>query len=73
MAWHDMPIKEVLSKLGSSEKGLNESEVHARTKKYGKNVLRKYRGVSKFKILMRQFNSLLIYILIVAAIVSGLK
>ena len=71
MTWHEMPVKEVLRRLDSSEQGLSEFEVQQRSKKYGKNVLRKYVGVSKFRILARQFNSLLIYILIVATGVSA--
>ncbi|MAH46681.1 ATPase [Candidatus Pacearchaeota archaeon] len=70
MALHDMPTKEVLSKLRSSESGLDEGEVQQRERKYGKNVLREFRKVSKFRILLRQFNSLLIYILILAAVIS---
>ena len=61
----------VLKKLGSSENGLSGEEVQKRFARFGKNVLRKYRGKSRLRVLLGQFNSLLIYILIVAAVVSG--
>ena len=63
--------EEVLKKVGSSEKGLSEVEVQKRFGEYGKNVLRKYRTKSKLMLFLGQFNSLLIYILILAAVVSG--
>ena len=62
----------VLKNLKSSESGLSEAEVQKRFSKYGKNILRKFKGKSKFRILLGQFNSLLIYILILAAVVSAL-
>jgi len=65
------PPEGVLKKLGSSEKGLSEGEVQKRFAKYGKNVLRKYKTKSKLMLFLGQFNSLLIYILIAAAIISG--
>jgi len=71
MGWHTKSTKEVLKNLKSSEDGLSGAEVQKRFGKYGKNVLRKYRRRSRFGILVRQFNSLLVYILIVAAVLSG--
>ena len=70
MDWHSLQQKEVLKKLGSSEKGLAEVNVQKRFGKYGKNIIRKFKTKSKFKILLRQFNSLLVYILIIAIIIS---
>jgi len=71
MSWHDRSLDGVLKDLGSSEKGLNEAEVQKRFGKFGKNVLRKYRRKSRLRVLLGQFNSLLIWILIVAAVVSA--
>jgi Ca2+-transporting ATPase len=72
MDWHIGSSDEVLKSLKSSGDGLSEGEVQKRFGKYGKNVLRKYKEKSKFRIFLRQFNSLLVYILIVAAAASGL-
>ena len=70
MSWHSQEKSDVLKSLKSSKNGLTEKEVQKRFLEYGKNTLRKHKGKSKFKVLLSQFNSLLIYILIAAAIVS---
>jgi P-type Ca2+ transporter type 2C len=72
MDWHVQSSDAVLKKLRSSEKGLSEGEVQKRFAEYGKNIIRKYKTKSKFVLLLEQFNSLLIYILIAAAVVSGI-
>lgn len=71
MSWHTRSPKEVLKDLKSSENGLSDEEVQKRFAKYGKNVLRKYKRKSRLRVLLGQFNSLLIWILVVAAIVSA--
>ncbi|MBU2576303.1 MAG: HAD-IC family P-type ATPase [Nanoarchaeota archaeon] len=70
MDWHAHSSESVLKGLKSSEKGLTEAEVQKRFAKYGKNVLRKFKTKSKFMIFLGQFNSLLVYILILVAIIS---
>ncbi len=70
MDWHAESPKEVLKNLKSSREGLDESEVQNRFAKYGKNVLRKHDGRSKFGIFVDQFKSLLVLILILAIAVS---
>ena len=70
MNWHSLEKEDVLKNLKSSKKGLSEKEVQDRLVEYGKNTLRKHKGKSKFRVLISQFNSLLIYILIAAAVVS---
>lgn len=72
MSWHSLSSEEVLKNLKSSEDGLTSKEAEERLVSYGKNVLRKHRGRSKLKVLLGQFNSLLIYILIIAAVLSFL-
>jgi len=71
MDWHAHSPESVLKELKSSENGLTEAEVQKRFAKYGKNVLRKFKTKSKFMIFLGQFNSLLVYILILAAAVSA--
>ena len=70
MNWHAEEKEVVLQNLKSSKKGLSEKEVQDRLTQYGKNTLRKHKGKSKLKVLINQFNSLLIYILIGAAVIS---
>ena len=70
MDWHALNLKEVYKNLGSSEKGLTEQEADKRLKKYGKNNIREFKQKSRLKLLLAQFNSFLIYILILAALIS---
>jgi len=63
-------LESVLKELKSSEGGLSEREVQKRFAKYGKNVLREYKTKSKSMLFLGQFNSLLVYILILATVVS---
>lgn len=72
MDWHKFVSKDVMKKLGSSFDGLSEGEVQKRFGKFGKNILREYKGRGLFRVLLDQFNSLLVWVLIVAAVVSGL-
>lgn len=65
-----MSSESVLKELKSSKKGLSEGEVQKRFAKYGKNVLREVKTKSKFMIFLGQFNSLLVYILIFAVVIS---
>ncbi len=71
MNWHSMSVEEVLKNLGSSRNGLKEAEVQKRFAKFGKNVLRGHRKKSLLKVFLSQFNSLLVWVLIIAAAVSG--
>ncbi|MBT7102662.1 HAD-IC family P-type ATPase [archaeon] len=72
MDWHAAAPEVVLKRLKSSEKGLTEDGVQKKFAEYGKNVIRKFKRKSKLMVFLGQFNSLLVYILILAAIVSGL-
>ena len=70
MTWYTMDAKEVLENLGSSQEGLTESEVSERLEKYGYNKLAEEEKISRVKILLHQFTSPLIYILLIAAVVT---
>jgi len=70
MKWYQLDEKEVLRKLETSEEGLSDSEAKKRFEKYGPNRLPKAEAISRLKIILHQFASPLIYILIVAAIVT---
>ncbi len=71
MDWHALSSKEVVSSLKTnSEKGLDELQAKKRIVKYGKNEIREIRKKNLALIFLRQFKSLLVYVLLVAAIVS---
>src|SRR3989344_7400913 len=65
-----MDAKEVLSALQTNFSGLNNEEVEARLKVFGSNTIKEYSKSSKIKIALRQFQSLLIIILVIAGAVT---
>ncbi len=67
--WHALDSEETLSRLDSSTQGLTNEEVQKRQKKYGLNKL-PVKKTSLFKIFFSQFKNPIIYVLIVAAIIS---
>ena len=73
-SWHAMPIDQVLTQTGSSLIGLDPSEAIERLQLYGTNTLsegRRTPGIIRF---LAQFQSPLIYILLVASAISyGLR
>ncbi len=70
MNWYQLPVKEVIQKLGTSEKGLTDKEAKQRLSQHGLNKLAEEEKINKFKILLHQFTSPLIYILLVAGVVT---
>ena len=68
--WHAKEARKVFSEIGSSEKGLKKEEAAKRLEEYGKNEFVKKKKVSGILKFLKQFNSPLIYILFVAAIIS---
>ncbi|MFW5991417.1 MAG: cation-translocating P-type ATPase [Candidatus Nanoarchaeia archaeon] len=67
--WHLRTVDEVYSEVNTSSSGLTEHEAKKRLKE-GKNVLELERGTKWYHILAGKINSLLIYILFAAGIIS---
>ncbi len=66
-AWHMLPDSEVARLLEVSPKaGLSASEAKRRQQKFGKNVLEQSRGRSAWSILVAQFASLMVGLLLTA-------
>lgn len=65
-----MDESEVLGVLKANLSGLNEEEAAARLKMFGPNVIEEHRRFSKLEIALRQFQNLLVVILIVAGIIT---
>ncbi|TQE10794.1 hypothetical protein C1H46_003697 [Malus baccata] len=64
-------VTEVLDFFGvDPKKGLNDSQVAQHARLYGKNVLPEEKRASFWKLVLKQFDDLLVKILIVAALVS---
>ncbi|TSC95961.1 MAG: Ca2+-transporting ATPase [Parcubacteria group bacterium Athens1014_10] len=70
--WHNLNAKDVLEILETSEKGLTEEEVKERRKRFGFNKLPEKKPLSKTVIFLSQFKSPLVYILLIAVIISFL-
>jgi Ca2+-transporting ATPase len=67
--FHLMDIKEVLDVYQTSLNGLTSDEANIRLQKFGKNIIEEKKQ-SIFFLFFKQFNSILIYILLIASIIS---
>lgn len=70
--FHTKSAQETLQHLECSSEGLSTDEAAKRTQLYGKNVLQQAKKRGVFAIFAQQFKSPIIYILVVAAVVSFL-
>jgi len=67
---HTLPADEVLKMLDSSKEGLSQEEAARRRKEYGANAVKHKVNLSWLVILWHQFNNALVWILLVAALLS---
>jgi len=67
---HKTEIKDVFKELTATEKGLSNSQAEERLHKYGLNELKAEEGVRPLKILLEQFYSPLVWILLSAFAIS---
>ena len=67
---HSKTVQEVLKELKTSSAGVSDEESQERLKQYGLNELKESKKISPWKIFFQQFNSIVIYILIAAVIIS---
>jgi Ca2+-transporting ATPase len=71
-SWHTMTINALATQLGTDViRGLSSQEAAGRLEQTGPNELRKGEAISPLSILLSQFRSLVIWVLIGAAIVSA--
>ena len=72
MEWFGKEVPEVVAELGTdAENGLSQREAAQRLAKYGPNQLVERGGRKAWRILLDQFTSLMVLLLIGAALVSG--
>lgn len=70
--WHQSSAEEVLAIFSVSSRGLSSTEAADRLDKFGPNTLTETKRIRPFAIFLAQFKSVIIWILIGAAIVSGI-
>ena len=68
--WYQMSVDQIFEVLESSSTGLTTSEAKTRLEEYGYNEL-KFKKISPFVRFLLQFHHPLIYVLLVAALVTG--
>ncbi|MFH1582408.1 MAG: HAD-IC family P-type ATPase [bacterium] len=69
--WHNLSVEEIAKLLGANlEKGLSDKEVYSIRGKIGENKLPEEKPVSKWKLLLEQFQNPLIFILLLAGITT---
>jgi len=71
-AWHSQDSQQCVRLMASSEQGLSDDAVIEHRQQYGFNRLPVAKPVSPLKRLLRQFNSVLIIVLMLAATVTAL-
>ena len=71
-AWHSLPPETVLAELECSPDGLSETEAARRRDRYGPNQLPESARRPAFLRFLAQFNNVLIYFLLAAALAAGL-
>jgi Ca2+-transporting ATPase len=68
--WETLEAQEVFEKLHAFETGLSSEEAARRMAEVGPNVLAAEEKINLFSIMLHQFKSPLIYVLLVAAVVT---
>jgi Mg2+-importing ATPase len=72
LAYWSLTPDQLFSALNTSNKGLQPADAEQRLKQYGLNTIRAQQQATAFRLLLSQFKSPLVLILIFAAIVSGI-
>jgi len=70
-AWHSLEITEAIRELDSNPRGLSSEEAQRRLAQFGPNELAEEKKISPWMLLLEQFKSFLIIILLIATIVSA--
>jgi Ca2+-transporting ATPase len=68
--WHGRTVAETFEELDASEDGLAGTAAEERLAEYGHNEIRRAGGVDPLAIFVSQFRSFLIYLLVLAAVIS---
>jgi len=68
--WHQISPREIYNRVSTSEKGLNSEEAQRRLKLYGYNRVAEEDKVNRIRIFLHQFANPLIYILLIAGVIT---
>jgi len=68
--WHSFAVAKVFDLTKSSKRGLDDKQVQAKLKTHGKNKLPEPPRIGQLKILFNQIKSPLVYVLLIAGIIS---
>ena len=71
--YYQKRISEVMKDCETSENGLSHEEIIKRHQQFGYNILDEKKKENPFMIFLKQFQDLLVIILIIAAIISGMS
>ncbi len=67
IAWYSLSIEKIIEKFNTDvENGLSSPEASSRLRRYGPNKLREVKGVPTWIILLNQFKSLIVVLLLIA-------
>ncbi len=72
LPWHSLSAQQVCETVKAEPTGLSGAEAERRLREYGPNALRETTPVRPLAILVSQFRSLVVWILIAAGVISGL-
>ena len=73
MTWHDRPAEEAISNFSTcATRGLTEGEIDSLRQRYGHNRLPEVKGPGPLIRFLRQFNNLLIFVLLLAGAVTAI-
>ncbi len=70
--WHRVPVQEAFDILESSPKGLSSEQVRERLQAFGPNLLAQTRKKGPLVRFLLQFHNVLIYVLLVAAVITAI-
>ncbi len=70
--WHAQNVKEVFKYFSSHPDGISQKEAEERIEKYGPNTIRDEKRIHPLMVFLKQFQSGLVYVLIAAAVISGI-
>ena len=70
--WHTLTVQQTISELGSSDRGLTALEAKERLRIHGANELVEKKKKSLFVMFLDQFRDFMIFVLIAAAVISGI-